>query len=128
MTDLLHGLEATLSFGGTPIGGYLENVSAEYLNELAEARRLGSAAVERLPGLEDCRFTANGPWEETVLGAALWTHKKAKTTAELIFSPDGGTTSYTTDVLLGTLNITAASNGMVNFSVQISGAGETERT
>lgn len=121
-----HGVEATLSIGGTAFCGYIENAAMNLERELAEIRTLCSEAVERVAGLRNITFTADGAWDETA-DAALFDLWDGDVTAVIAFSPDGGETTYTCDCFLGTYNITAGSGDKVGWSIDLASDGVVTR-
>ena len=127
MTDLTHGIDATLSIaGGTAIEGTLDNASMDLRREIAEARHMGDDSVRRLAGLRDCQFTAEGEWDDTI-DAALYNAWDGAASAAAVFSPDG-VVNYTVNVRVANYQVRAASNGLVRITVNLSSDGDVVRT
>jgi len=125
MADLNHGINATLSLGGTAIEGILDNASMDLRREMAEARHMGDDAVRRLAGLRDCQFTAEGDWDDTI-DAALYNAWNGAASAAVVFKPDG-TKTYTVNAWITSYQVRAASNGMVRVTVNLSSDGDVAR-
>lgn len=120
-----HGINANLSIGGTAIEGYLESQSMDLRKELAEMRPLGGTAVQRVAGLEDCTFTADGGWD-TTLDALLFNAWRAGTAVATVFSPNG-VINYTVNSIVESYNVNATSGDKTGFTVNLSGSGVVSR-
>lgn len=125
MPDLNHGINATLSLGGTSIEGTLDSVTMDLRREIAEARHLGDSAVRRLAGLRDCTFTAEGEWDDTI-DAALYNAYDGTTSVAVVFSPDG-VVDYSVNAFISDYQIRAASNSLVRITVNLSSDGTITR-
>lgn len=121
-----HGIEATLKIGTTQFEGYIENTGMNLERELAEIRTLSGAAVQRVAGLRNITFTADGAWDATA-DAALYALWNGSATGSVVFSPDGGTTTYTCNCWLGTYAITAGSGDKVGWSIDLASDGTVTR-
>ena len=128
MATPVHGINATLSIGGTPIAGTLDSANMDLAREIAEARHMGDDSVIRLPGLRSCTFTAEGDFDATI-DAALFAAWDGDAAVEVIYLPDGTTPpTYTVDVFVASYGLRAASNGMVRLTVNLSSTGDLVRT
>ena len=128
MATPVHGINATLSIGGTPITGTLDSANMDLAREIAEARHMGDDSVIRLPGLRSCTFTAEGDFDATI-DAALFTAWDGAAAVEVIFLPDGTTPpTYTVDAFVANYGLRAASNGMSRLTVNLSSTGDVVRT
>lgn len=121
-----HGIQARLSIGGVEFCGYVENTGMSLERELAEIRTLCAEAVQRVAGLRNITFTADGAWD-AVADAALFALWDGSATAEIVFSPDEGDTTYTCDCWLGTYAITAGSGDKIGWSVDLASDGVVVR-
>jgi hypothetical protein len=121
----VHGIEATLEFDGVTLTGYVESNTHNLRVELAEIRPIGESDVLRVAGLRDSTFVSDGAWDATMF-AALFNKYKAKEAGDLEFSPDGGTTTFTTSMLIEQLGQRAAGNDAGRFNISLSGTGECE--
>lgn len=120
-----HGVKATLKVGALQLEGYAESTSMDLRRELAEIRVLGSGAVERVAGLRDVTFTADGPFDPTA-DAALYAAWNGDTAAAIEFQPDG-TVSYTANAFIETYDISASSGDKCTYTVNLSGSGAVSR-
>lgn len=121
-----HGVKATLQVEATNLEGYAESTSMDLRRELAEIRVLDSAAVQRLAGLRDVTFTAEGPFDPTA-DAALFAAWNGDTPVTVTYKPDGAVT-YTANCLVESYNISASSGDKCTYSVNLSGTGAVSRT
>lgn len=122
----VHGIEATLSVGATAIEGYMTGIDASFTRAMAELNLLGKNSTIRLPGLRSFTFTGNGAWDATV-DAALYSLFDGAAAGEVIFSPDGGTTTYTLDCLIPEYTINTPSDSFAGWSVQMASTGDCVR-
>ena len=118
-----HGIDATAVLGAITLTGHLDSANHNLSREAAEVRVFGGVAVGRVLGLEDCTFTSKGP-HDAVTTKALIAAMKAGTSLALVFSPDGGTTTLTTDMQITNVNLASASNGLSTFDLSLAGDGE----
>ena len=125
MATPVHGLNATLSVGGTAIEGTLDSAGADLQREVAEARHMGDDSVIRLPGLRSCTFSAEGDYDATI-DAALFAAWDGDVAVEIIYSPDG-TVTYTADAVVNSYPIRSASNGMSRITVGMMSSGDLAR-
>ena len=128
MPTFVHGTSATLSVGGTALAGVLESATMDLAREIAEFRVWGGAFIQRLAGLKDCKFTANGAWDVTI-DAAIYAAFIAATPVEMIFLPDGITpATYTVTGWITSYGITAPSADKVSWTLGWSASGAVVRT
>ena len=118
-----HGIDATLTLGGNPLTGYIEDVSMSLRRELAEFRGLSAGSVVRVAGLQDFTFTSNMAWDATAYGY-INTARVASSPTAVAFSPDGGTTTFTVSCFVPQCDISAASNDKAGLSIQLSSSGD----
>lgn len=120
-----HGVKAKLKVGTLQLEGYAESASMDLRRELAEIRVLDSTAVERVAGLRDVTFTADGPFDPTA-DAALYAAWNGDTAAAIEFKPDG-TVVYTSDAFVESYNISSPSGDKSTYTVNLSGTGGVSR-
>jgi len=118
-----HGIDATAVLGSIQLTGNLDSANHNLSREVAEVRVFGAEAVGRVPGLMDAGFTSNGPHDATTT-KALITAMKTGTSLALVFSPDGGTTTLTTNMQITGVNLSSPSNGLSTFALTLAGDGE----
>ena len=119
----VHGIEATLVVGAVTVTGHLESATHDLPTEVAEIRVIGETDVIRVAGLNDSNLTADGPWDATII-AGLFAARAARTPVSVVFSPDGGTNTFTTDMIITNLQQRVASNDAARWSVSLAGSGE----
>ena len=123
MTDFQHGTKASLVLnpGGT-LTGYVESGALDATRETGEIRVWGGTSVERVIGLRDTGFTANGAWAKTLDGY-IWAAYIAASPVSLVFKPNStGTTTYTIDVIITSYSQTHGSGGASTWNLTIAGA------
>lgn len=123
---LVHGLEATVKIGGTQYEGYMTSAEMAATREVGESRALGADSILRKLGLRSFDFNCAGDWD-AVLDAAVYTAWDAETVVAVIFSPDGGTTTYTVDAVIPEYRISGAANGLEGWSVRMQSSGDAVR-
>lgn len=120
-----HGIEATLKIGVTQFDGYVEGIDAAFARELAEIRTLGATAVQRVAGLEDFSFTANGPFDATA-DAALYAAFHGSAPVAVAFKPDGVVT-YSVNCWVPEYSVSTGSNAAATWSVRLASSGDMTR-
>lgn len=121
-----HGIEATLSVGGTALAGYAESATMDLQRELSEIRTWGANSVQRVAGLKNITFTHNGAWDATA-DSALYTAWNGAAAVAVAFSPDAGTTTYTVNCWVASYSVTAGSGDKVTYTVSLSSSGDVSR-
>jgi len=124
MATFGHGIAATLSIGSA-FGGYIESASMDLSRELAEIKVLTSTAIARVAGLQDCKFTSDGDYDQTADGL-LWAALTSSAPTAVIFKPQA-TTAFTVNCWIESYSIAATSGDKVTFTVALSGAGTLSR-
>lgn len=122
----VHGVEATLSIGGTAFAGYIESTTMDLQRELAEIRTWGANSVQRIAGLRNITFSSNGAWDATA-DAALYNAWNGAADVAIIFSPDAGTTTYTVDCWVASYGVTSGSGDKASWTASLSSNGDVVR-
>jgi len=122
----VHGVEATLSVAGKAIEGYMTGIDASFTRAMAELNLLGADSTVRLPGLRSFTFNGNGAWDATV-DAALYGLFNSSAAGAVVFSPDGGTTTYTLNCWIPQYDISTPADNYASWSVQLASTGDCVR-
>ncbi len=121
-----HGIAATLQIGLLDLEGYAESLSMDLRRELAEIRPMdGDGAVQRVAGLRDVTFTADGPYDPTA-DASLFAAYDGDVVVTVTFMPDGSV-SYVADCFIESYSINATSSDKATYTVTLQGAAATTR-
>lgn len=121
-----HGIDATLSIAGSAAAAYIESTTMDLKRELAEIRTWGANSVARVAGLKDAGFSASGPYDAAV-DLLLYTAWAAATATAIVYSPDGGTTTYTISCWVSQYSPTTGSGDAGRWSATLVSTGDVAR-
>jgi predicted secreted protein len=118
------GKDAALSYAGTVITTYVNNVSFSNDDKLLDVTCLGEQGVTRLSGLEDHKISVEGFFDSTI--DALITGKYGGTAETLIYYPQGtavGKRTMTVPVLIDGYEPPAKPEDAVTFKLSLVSSG-----
>jgi len=121
-----HGIDATLSIAGAASAAYIESATMDLKRELAEIRVWGANSVARVAGLKDAGFSVSGPYEETI-DLALYNAWAGAAAVAIVYSPDGGTTTYTISCWVSQYSPTTGSGDAGRWSATLVSTGDVAR-
>ena len=120
-----HGIQWVVSLdnsGGTPVdlSAYIEDVSLPESVDLAEVSTIADTGKKFVPGLEDATVTISYVFD-SVIALQLNSLKRLAATTTFDASPDNGTTNFTGECRLGSVDraggIGSAVKGSATFQV-----------
>jgi predicted secreted protein len=118
------GKDAALSYAGTVITTYVNNVSFSNDDKLLDISCLGDQGVMRLSGVEDHKIGVEGFFDSTI--DALITGKFGGTAETLLFYPQGTATGKRTmsvPVLIESYEPPAKPDEAVTFKLSLASSG-----
>ena len=121
-----HGIDATLSVAGSALTAYIESATMDLKRELAEIRVWGANSVQRVAGLKDAGFSVSGPYEATA-DLALYNAWTGAASVAIVYSPDGGTTTYTISCWVSQYSPTTGSGDAGRWSATLVSTGDVSR-
>ena len=113
----VHGSNAALTLDGQTLTGYVDNVSLNKDTDLAEVTAFGNNDKEFIAGLLSGGLQISGHYDATQDGYLYGMFDSAE--VAIVFSADGGTTSYSGNGFLSTYQIGAPVGDKVSWSATV---------